>query len=63
MFTLNDLDVAAPCYEYFYDQLMTGLMSRSYDVVQLDTSLTPQYFCYERPKELVLFRIQKKTKK
>lgn len=59
VFTLNDMDVAAPCYEYFHDQLI-GELTSQYDIKQLDTSKTPQYFCYERAKELVLFRIRKK---
>nr|CAG4651276.1 EOG090X0C5G [Simocephalus serrulatus] len=58
VFTLSDLDVGAPCYEYFYDNLYRELSS--YDIVQLDTSRIPQYFCYERVKELVLFKIQNK---
>nr|CAG4641989.1 EOG090X0C5G [Eurycercus lamellatus] len=58
VFTINDLDVAAPCYEYFYDQLVKELQG-TFNIKQLDTSLIPQYFCYERAKELVLFLINK----
>lgn len=59
VFTLNDLDVVAPCYEYFYDNLYK-VMQSTHKIEQLDTSKIPQYFCYERPKELVLFKIVKK---
>ena len=59
MFTLSDLDVVAPCYDYFYENLYK-VMQATHKIEQLDTSKVPQYFCYERAKELVLFRIEKK---
>ena len=59
MFTLSDLDVEAPCYDYFHETLLREL--NAYDILQLDTSEIPQYFCYERVKELVLFKIQDKS--
>ncbi|KAK4020298.1 methyltransferase-like protein 22 isoform X1 [Daphnia magna] len=58
VFTLSDLDVVAPCYNYFHENLLQEF--NSYDIVQLDTSQITQYFCYERVKELVLFKIQEK---
>nr|CAG4643460.1 EOG090X0C5G [Ilyocryptus agilis] len=59
VFTLAELEVAAPCYEYFYDNLFREF-SPDYSIEQLNTQLIPQYFCYERCKELVLFRITTK---
>lgn len=59
VFTLSDLDVVAPCYDYFYENLYK-VMQATHKIEQLDTSKVPQYFCYERAKELVLFRIEKK---
>nr|CAH0112652.1 unnamed protein product [Daphnia galeata] len=59
VFTLSDLDVEAPCYDYFHENLLREL--NAYDILQLDTSEIPQYFCYERVKELVLFKIQDKS--
>nr|CAG4648844.1 EOG090X0C5G [Polyphemus pediculus] len=58
VFTISDLDVVAPCYDYFFENLQRVLSA--FDIEQLNTSLVPQYFCYERVKELVLFKIQKK---
>ena len=57
MFTLSDLDVVAPCYDYFFENLESVLSA--YNIEQVDTSQIPQYFCYERVKELVLFKIEK----
>nr|CAG4647349.1 EOG090X0C5G [Megafenestra aurita] len=59
VFTLSDLDVGAPCYEYFYDRLHAELSS--YNIIEVDTNRIPQYFCYERVKELVLFEIHGKN--
>nr|CAG4640318.1 EOG090X0C5G [Daphnia pulex] len=59
VFTLADLDIEAPCYDYFHENLLREL--NAYDILQLDTSQIPQYFCYERVKELVLFKIQNKS--
>jgi len=59
VFTLAELDVEAPCFDYFYDEL-ERVMSPSFIIEQLNTSEIPQYFCYERVKELVLFRIRNK---
>nr|CAG4637304.1 EOG090X0C5G [Ceriodaphnia reticulata] len=56
VFTLSDLDVGAPCYEYFHENLFRELSS--FEIVQVDTSRIPQYFCYERVKELVFLKIQ-----
>ena len=58
VFTLADLDVAAPCFEYFYQKLFEELSS--YDIIEVETGGVPQYFCYERVKELVLFKIKRK---
>jgi len=59
VFTISNLDAEAPCFEYFYEELVR-IMSCSYSIQQLDISQIPQYFCYERAKELVLFKIERK---
>nr|CAG4646527.1 EOG090X0C5G [Macrothrix elegans] len=59
VFTVCDLDVCAPCYDYFYETLFKEL--NSFDIQELDTSKIPQYFCYERAKELVLIQVQTRT--
>nr|CAG4645070.1 EOG090X0C5G [Leptodora kindtii] len=55
VFTLAELDSVAPCFDYFSENLHS-VMSR-YQIKQLDTDQIPQYFCYEKVKELVLFQI------
>jgi len=52
-------DVEAPCFDYFYEEL-SRVMSSSFVIEELNTSKIPQYFCYERVKELVLFKIRNK---
>ena len=59
MFTIAELDVEAPCFDYFYEEL-SRVMSSSFVIEELNTSKIPQYFCYERVKELVLFKIRNK---
>jgi len=60
VFTIEDLDTVAPAYDYFLD-LLNQLQSDpplgySMHVEQIDTNF-PQYFCYERVKEMVLLNI------
>lgn len=53
VFTLADCDTVAPCYEHFLDCLQ-NLENCSKEELTLDF---PQYFHYERVKELVLWKI------
>jgi hypothetical protein len=59
VFTVADLDSVAPCYEYFLQCLQKAqakLLDSQWEVEQLPIDF-PQYFNYERVKELVLWRI------
>jgi hypothetical protein len=58
VFTISDLDCVAPCYDYFRENLFRVMSGYQIDVI--DTKSIPQYFCYEKVKELVLFRIKKR---
>lgn len=53
VFTIADCDSVAPCYEYFVDCL-GRLKNVTKEQVPLDF---PQYFEYDRVKELVLWKI------
>lgn len=60
VFTIEDLDTVAPAYDYFLE-LLNQLQSDpplgySMSVDQIDINF-PQYFCYERVKEMVLLNI------
>ncbi len=64
IFTVDDLDVVAPSYEYFLAKC-TDLES---DSIRVDVNITSeqdinQYFCYERSKDLVLLQINIAKKK
>ena len=53
-FTLENLDVSCPAYNYFQQCLTEMCQDRKKFVVeQINTSLLPQYFQYERNKYLV----------
>jgi hypothetical protein len=59
VFTVADLDSVAPCYEYFLQCLQKAQLKppgSQWQVEQLPIDF-PQYFNYERVKELVLWRI------
>ena len=53
VFTIRDCDSFAPCYEYFLENLRT-LKNVTAEEVSIDF---PQFFHYERVKELVLWKI------
>ncbi|KDR21190.1 methyltransferase-like protein 22 isoform X2 [Zootermopsis nevadensis] len=62
VFTVADLDSVAPCYEYFLQCLQKAQerpAGSQWQVEQLPINF-PQYFNYERVKELVLWRIMSK---
>ncbi|KAF2879914.1 hypothetical protein ILUMI_26243 [Ignelater luminosus] len=53
VFTIADCDTVAPCYEYFLE-CINKLRSVTITEIRLDF---PQYFQYDRVKELVLWKI------
>lgn len=56
VFTMADLDVVAPCYEYFMQRIqeMQSTDDRiKLDIVNIDF---PQYFIYERSKDLTIMK-------
>lgn len=56
VFTIADLNAVAPCFDYFMQQL-SKLKGVTFEEVELNF---PQYFQYQRVKELVLLKISKK---
>lgn len=57
VFTVAELDVTAPCYEYFMDCIQE---THSSDIrIKLDTVTIdfPQYFSYERSKDLIIMKL------
>ncbi|XP_076036790.1 methyltransferase-like protein 22 isoform X4 [Oratosquilla oratoria] len=66
VFTIEDMDTVAPCYEYF-KQCLDQLTKRnsenvSWSVEEVVTKTLPQYFTYERNKHLVLWKIRAEVK-
>ena len=61
VFTIEDLDTVAPCYEHFKSGL-EALKTKSSDKIEWDIKEIatdfPQYFTYERTKHLVLWKIE-----
>nr|CAI5858785.1 unnamed protein product [Callosobruchus analis] len=55
VFTIADCDSVAPCYEYFLQRLKQTKGIKSEEVA-LDF---PQYFRYDRVKELVMWKLSK----
>lgn len=61
VFTIADLDTVAPCYEHFMECLdkakyQSIRTKQDWKITKLDNNF-PQYFEYERCKELVLLKI------
>jgi len=60
VFTIQDLDTVAPAYDFFMkklEHLKSNLpVGFTMSVVKLGTDF-PQHFCYQRVKEMVLYRI------
>lgn len=54
VFSSVDLEVCAPCYEYFSDLLSQN--NNWCQVQQLDCNFS-QYFQYNKSKELVIFKL------
>lgn len=57
VFTLADLDTVAPAFDFFIeklDLLSTERERAEYQEIDLDF---PQYFCYERSKEMIMIKI------
>ncbi|XP_055908534.1 methyltransferase-like protein 22 [Eupeodes corollae] len=55
VFTLDDLETCAPCYEYF----LKIAQPKPWRIEYIPTDF-PQYFKYERSKHLILFKITTK---
>nr|CAG4641152.1 EOG090X0C5G [Eulimnadia texana] len=60
VFTIAELEACAPCFEYFYENLERVFCAADWRIEHVDNALFPQYFCYERVKELVLLKITAK---
>ncbi|XP_050301223.1 methyltransferase-like protein 22 isoform X2 [Anthonomus grandis grandis] len=54
VFTISECDGCAPCFDYFLENLMTMRNVK----VQEETLDFPQFFTYDRCKELVLLKIE-----
>lgn len=65
VFTLEDMDTVAPCYEYFLEGV-EWLRSQNTDHIEWTVDELPtdfeQYFTYERTRHLVLWKISSKRK-
>lgn len=56
VFTLADLDTTAPCYEYFLQNIRDAQKQINFKFELIDIDF-PQYFIYERSKELILMKL------
>lgn len=56
VFTLAELDTMAPCYEYFLQCINDVRKTTNWKLELLDIDF-PQYFDYERSKELVIIKL------
>lgn len=56
VFTLADLDTMAPCYEYFLQCINETRKKTNWKFEPVNTDF-PQYFDYERSKDLVIMKI------
>lgn len=56
VFTLADLDTIAPCYEYFLQCFNEIRKKTNWKFELVDTDF-PQYFDYERSKELIILKL------
>ncbi|XP_066977527.1 methyltransferase-like protein 22 isoform X3 [Macrobrachium rosenbergii] len=65
VFTLEDMDSVAPCYEYLLTRLdwlcCQNLSLVEWNIKLLDP-LSEQYFTYERNKNLIIYEIQARVK-
>lgn len=65
VFTMEDMDTVAPCYEYFLEGL-EWLRSQKHDLIDWVIEELPtdfeQYFTYERVRHLVLWKVNAKHK-
>lgn len=58
VFTLADLDTRAPAFDFFMERLSSEKELMKYYEINLDF---PQYFCYERSKEMIMIQIELST--
>jgi predicted nicotinamide N-methyase len=62
VFTLAELDTVAPAFDFFMNQLDQLMMQQTRDQgkrmdLEFQNIDFPQYFCYERSKEMVLLKL------
>lgn len=58
VFTINDLDSVAPMYEEFLRSIVKQNLNWNIKMIDLDF---PQYFHYDRVKQMILMKIQKQV--
>lgn len=56
VFTMADLDTMAPCYEYFLQRINETQKTKNWKLETVDIDF-PQYFDYERSKELIIMKL------
>ncbi|XP_031622643.1 methyltransferase-like protein 22 isoform X2 [Contarinia nasturtii] len=57
VFTLADLDTVAPCYEYFMHCIENQIRKTTHLKIEFVSIDFPQYFDYERSKDLILMKL------